>query len=166
VQPDIVKMGGVTGLLRSAALAHAHGVELVPHQTQPAIGHTANLHLAASLLHMTKPCEWNDPSARQHAVFDNPPKPVNGLLHLSSEPGLGLHINEARACQETRPNRMKPPAALPPAPYCLSMFQNTSKAACSTPVTLLRQAKGCVYWPTGMSGNACHSWRDSASSAA
>ena len=55
VQPDIVKMGGITGLLRCAALAHAHGVELVPHQTQPTIGHTANLHVAAAQLHATKP---------------------------------------------------------------------------------------------------------------
>ena len=79
VQPDIVKMGGITGLQRCAALAHAHGVELVPHQTQPTIGHMASLHVAASQLHMTKPCELNDPSPRMHAVFDNPPKPVDGL---------------------------------------------------------------------------------------
>jgi L-alanine-DL-glutamate epimerase-like enolase superfamily enzyme len=50
VQPDIVKMGGITGLQRCAALAHAYGVELVPHQTQPTIGHMASLHLAASQL--------------------------------------------------------------------------------------------------------------------
>lgn len=103
VQPDIVKMGGVTGLLRCAALAHAHGVELVPHQTQPAIGHTANLHLAASLLHMTKPCEWNDPSPRQHAVFDNPPRPQGRLFHLPTEPGLGLRVNEAELAKRRVP---------------------------------------------------------------
>src|SRR6201987_1363060 len=45
VQPDIVKMGGITGLQRCAALAQAHGVELVPHQTQPTIGHLASLHV-------------------------------------------------------------------------------------------------------------------------
>jgi len=95
VQPDIVKMGGITGLLRCAALAHAHGVELVPHQTQPTIGHTANLHVVASLLQGTKPAEWNDPSARMHAVFDNPPVPVDGLFHLPTGPGLGLTVNEA-----------------------------------------------------------------------
>ncbi len=95
VQPDIVKMGGITGLLRCAALAHAHGVELVPHQTQPTIGHTANLHVVASLLQGTKPAEWNDPSTRTHAVFDNPPVPVDGLFHLPSGPGLGLRMNEA-----------------------------------------------------------------------
>ena len=94
VQPDIVKMGGITGLTRCIALANAHGVELVPHQTQPTIGHTANLHLVASQLHTTKPCELNDPSPRQHAVFENPPKPVEGLFQLSPEPGLGLRINE------------------------------------------------------------------------
>ena len=95
VQPDIVKMGGVTGLMRCAALAQAHGVELVPHQTQPTIGHTANLHIAASQLHMTKPCEWNDPSPRQHAVFENPPRPREGCFELPDGPGLGLVLNEA-----------------------------------------------------------------------
>jgi L-alanine-DL-glutamate epimerase-like enolase superfamily enzyme len=95
VQPDIVKMGGITGLLRCAALAQAHGVELVPHQTQPTIGHTANLHLIATLLQGTKPAEWNDPSTRTHAVFENPPVPVDGLFHLPSGPGLGLVVNEA-----------------------------------------------------------------------
>jgi L-alanine-DL-glutamate epimerase-like enolase superfamily enzyme len=95
VQPDIVKMGGITGLLRCAALAHAHGVELVPHQTQPTIGHTANLHVLAAQLHATKPAEWNDPSTRTHAVFENPPRPLDGLFHLPDGPGLGLVVNEA-----------------------------------------------------------------------
>ncbi len=95
VQPDIVKMGGITGMLRCAALAHAHGVELVPHQTQPTIGHMANLHLCATQLHATKPCEWNDPSDRTHPVFENPPRPMDGLFHLPEEAGLGLRINEA-----------------------------------------------------------------------
>ncbi len=95
IQPDIVKMGGITGLLRCAALAHAHGVELVPHQTQPMIGHAANLHVVASLLQGAKPVEWNDPSSRTHGVFENPPVPVLGLFHLSGEPGLGLRLNEA-----------------------------------------------------------------------
>jgi L-alanine-DL-glutamate epimerase-like enolase superfamily enzyme len=103
VQPDIVKMGGITGLMRCIALAHAHGVELVPHQTQPTIGHMANLHLAASQLHATKPCELNDPSARQHGVFENPPKPVDGLFHLHAEPGLGLRVNEAELAKRRMP---------------------------------------------------------------
>jgi L-alanine-DL-glutamate epimerase-like enolase superfamily enzyme len=103
VQPDIVKMCGITGLMRCAALAQAHGVELVPHQTQPTIGHVANLHLAASQLHLTKPCEWNDPSPRQHAVFENPPRPVDRLFQLPAEPGLGLRLNEAELAKRRVP---------------------------------------------------------------
>jgi L-alanine-DL-glutamate epimerase-like enolase superfamily enzyme len=103
VQPDIVKMGGITGLMRCAALAQAHGVELVPHQTQPTIGHMANLHLAASQLQATKPCELNDPSLRQHAVFENPPMPAGGLFHLPDEPGLGLRVNEAELAKRRIP---------------------------------------------------------------
>ena len=103
VQPDIVKMGGITGMQRCVALAHAHGVELVPHQTQPTIGHLASLHLAASQLHLTKPCEWNDPSARTHAVFQNPPVPEGGLFHVSAEPGLGLRVNESELAKRRIP---------------------------------------------------------------
>lgn len=103
VQPDIVKMGGITGMMRCAALAQAHGVELVPHQTQPMIGHTASLHLMASLAQMTKPCEWNDPSPRQHAVFENPPTPRDGLFHLPPGPGLGLRIDEAELTRRRVP---------------------------------------------------------------
>jgi L-alanine-DL-glutamate epimerase-like enolase superfamily enzyme len=95
VQPDIVKMGGITGLMQCAALCRAHGAELVPHQTQPTIGHMASLHIAACLMGATKPCEWNDPSTRTHAVFENPPFPTDGLFHLSGKPGLGLVVNEA-----------------------------------------------------------------------
>jgi L-alanine-DL-glutamate epimerase-like enolase superfamily enzyme len=88
-------MGGITGLLRCAALCQAHGVELVPHQTQPTIGHMANLHVAAAQLHATKPCELDDPSSRRHAVFVEPPRPVEGLFHLPQRPGLGLELIEA-----------------------------------------------------------------------
>ena len=84
---------GVT--LRCAAVAHAHGVELVPHQTQPTVGHIANLHIVASLLQNAKPVEWNDPSSRTHRMFENPPVPVAGSFHIPNGPGLGLLVNEA-----------------------------------------------------------------------
>jgi L-alanine-DL-glutamate epimerase-like enolase superfamily enzyme len=58
------------------------------------------LHLAASQLHVTKPCEWNDPSPRQHAVFENPPQPIDGLFTLPSEPGLGLRLNEQELAKQ------------------------------------------------------------------
>jgi len=95
VQPDIVKMGGITGLMQCAAVCYAHGVELVPHQTQPTIAHSANLHVLATIMHLTKPAEFADPSVRMHVAFANPPKPVNGKFTVPSGPGLGLTILDA-----------------------------------------------------------------------
>jgi L-alanine-DL-glutamate epimerase-like enolase superfamily enzyme len=103
VQPDIVKMGGITGLMQCLALCHAHGAELVPHQTQPTVGHMASLHIAACQMGATKPSEWNDPSSRTHAVFENPPLPTDGLFHLSEKPGLGLIVNETELAKRTVP---------------------------------------------------------------
>ncbi len=103
VQPDIVKMGGITGLMQCLALCHAYGAELVPHQTQPTIGHMASLHIAACQMGRTKPSEWNDPSSRTHAIFENPPLPIDGLFRLPDAPGLGLVVNEAELAKRRVP---------------------------------------------------------------
>ena len=95
VQPDIVKMGGITGLMQCAAICFAHGVELVPHQTQPGIGHVANLHVLSTLMHNTKPAEFADPDDRMHVAFRNPPVPENGQFRLPEGPGLGLEVIDA-----------------------------------------------------------------------
>ena len=89
VQPDIVKTGGFTGLADMAALARAYGVDLVPHQTQPTIGHPANLHFVASLTHSHHPAEYNGPRDVQDVVFTTPVRPVNGKFVLSDHPGWG-----------------------------------------------------------------------------
>src|SRR6202043_3679661 len=60
VQPDIVKTGGFTGLMEMAALAKTYGVDLVPHQTQPSVGHVANLHFVTALAHNHYPAEFNE----------------------------------------------------------------------------------------------------------
>src|SRR4029450_4400257 len=57
VQPDIVKTGGFTGLGDMAALARAYGVDFVPHQTQPSIGHTANLHFVSTVTQPQHPAD-------------------------------------------------------------------------------------------------------------
>lgn len=94
LQPDLIKMGGITGLMRSLALCQAHGVEFVPHQTQPMIGHVANLHVLATQLHATRPAEYADPSGRMDAGFINPPHPQDGAFELSDRPGLGLDVDQ------------------------------------------------------------------------
>jgi L-alanine-DL-glutamate epimerase-like enolase superfamily enzyme len=105
VQPDIVKTGGFTGLSDMAALARAYGVDFVPHQTQPSVGHTANLHFVAALMHAHYPCEYNGPHGVQDAVFARPVRPVGGKFMLTDAPGLGLDIVEAELAKRMIPWR-------------------------------------------------------------
>lgn len=95
VQPDVIKMGGITGMMQCAALCMAHGVELVPHQTQPTLGHLANMHLVATIMHATKPVELADAWERGDSVFNNPSRPVDGHFTLPQGPGLGAVLNMA-----------------------------------------------------------------------
>ncbi len=95
VQPDIVKISGSRVSRASLALAQAHGAELVPHQTQPTVGHMASLHLAASQMATTKPCEWKRPRpATPRDLQELRPRLLDGFFRLSAEPGLGLIVNE------------------------------------------------------------------------
>jgi L-alanine-DL-glutamate epimerase-like enolase superfamily enzyme len=103
VQPDIVKMGGITGMMQCAALAHAHGVEFVPHQTQPSIGHLANLHLLATVMHLGKPVELADNWERAGSVFTSPGGPVGGLFTVPKAPGLGMVFDEAELQRRSIP---------------------------------------------------------------
>ncbi len=95
LQPDIVKMGGITGLMKCAALCQAHGVELVPHQTQPTLAHMANLHVLSTIMHLTKPAEYADPTGRMDIAFETPLRPRNGHFALRDAPGLGLEVKAA-----------------------------------------------------------------------
>jgi L-alanine-DL-glutamate epimerase-like enolase superfamily enzyme len=94
VQPDIVKMGGITGLMQCAAICHAHGVEMVPHQTQPTIGNVANLHVLATIMHCTKPAEFADAGGRMDIGFTAVPRPQGGRFVVPDAPGLGITVNE------------------------------------------------------------------------
>jgi len=101
VQPDIVKMGGITGLMQCAAIAHAHGVQLVPHQTQPSIGHLANIHFLSTIMHLSKPVELADGWERAGSVFVNPSEPKNGKFTLPTAPGLGYEFDEKEMTKRT-----------------------------------------------------------------
>jgi L-alanine-DL-glutamate epimerase-like enolase superfamily enzyme len=103
LQPDIVKTGGFTGLLDMAALCRTHGVDLVPHQTQPLVGHVANMHFVAALAHSHFPVELSEKPGVQEVVFRNPPRLVDGMWALPSGPGLGLEVNEEELAKHMQP---------------------------------------------------------------
>ena len=87
VMPDVQRIGGVTGWLRAAALAHAHGIEmsshLFPEFSVPPAGRDADLPLAR--VHGLGGAR--DPGSRSGLS--------NGLAQIPDRPGAGLAWNEA-----------------------------------------------------------------------
>ncbi|KZF24290.1 mandelate racemase/muconate lactonizing enzyme family protein [Xylona heveae TC161] len=98
LQPDVMWVGGMTELLRVAAMASAYDISVVPHASGPYSYHfvvsQANCPFQEYLA--------NSPDGKSVLpvfgdLFTNEPIPVNGYLDVSEldKPGFGLEINPA-----------------------------------------------------------------------
>jgi mandelate racemase len=86
VMPDVQQIGGVTGWLRAAALAHTAGVPCSSHLFIEASAH---------LLAVTPTCHWIEYLDVAAPVLMEPLRLVDGTLRAPSRPGLGLMWDEA-----------------------------------------------------------------------
>ncbi|HWC78182.1 MAG TPA: mandelate racemase/muconate lactonizing enzyme family protein [Blastocatellia bacterium] len=98
LQPDLVKCCGLSEGIRIAHLAQTYGKILVPHQTQPTIGNTVNLHFLACFDNSSRAQEYNyspDNSKQLWSLFKQDYSPKNGYSVVPEGPGLGLELDEA-----------------------------------------------------------------------
>jgi len=98
LQPDLVKCAGLSEALHIATLAQTHNKFLVPHQTQPTIGHTVNLHYIASVDNSSRAQEYNygpEKAEQLWRLFKQNYAPKNGYCAVPDGPGLGLEMDEA-----------------------------------------------------------------------
>jgi len=86
VMPDVQQIGGVTGWLRAAALAHAVGVPCSSHLF---------IETSAHLLAVTPTCHWIEYLDVAASLLAEPLRPVDGTLEAPTRPGLGLVWDEA-----------------------------------------------------------------------
>ncbi|MDR3077251.1 MAG: mandelate racemase/muconate lactonizing enzyme family protein [Planctomycetota bacterium] len=94
VQVDAIWSGGLTDCLRTAALAQAWGLSIIPHFSAAATSLAANLHLAA----MVPNCEWieltQDPNPLRDDLAREPIKMNQDFLLLPDRPGLGVELDD------------------------------------------------------------------------
>jgi L-alanine-DL-glutamate epimerase-like enolase superfamily enzyme len=99
VQPDVVSIGGITGLAKIAHLAAQHGVVFTPHSWGNGIGVVANAHLCAATSDAGffefpwDPPEWTL-ERRDFALQQPVDVDADGHLILSEAPGLGFKLDE------------------------------------------------------------------------
>ena len=95
-QPDVAKVGGLSEARRIAWLAAEHGIELVPHGWNTAVGVAADIHLVASLPTRSY-VEFNVGNPLVEELID-PPFRLNaeGGIAVPAGPGLGIDIDRDR----------------------------------------------------------------------
>ncbi len=85
VMPDFMRIGGVTGWLRAAAIAGAAGVPMSTH-LYPEVG--AQVMRVTETAHWLEWQDWADPILQEPYVISD------GRLHIPERPGVGLEWNE------------------------------------------------------------------------
>ena len=96
VQPDVSKVGGLSEIRRIAWMAEEHGIELVPHGWNTAVGVAADIHLMSTL--PSRPfVEFNVGNPLIEELIDTPFRlDANGCLPVPPGPGLGINLDRDR----------------------------------------------------------------------
>lgn len=85
VMPDFMRIGGVTGWTRAAAIAGAAGVPMSTH-LYPEV--------AAHVMRVTETAHWLEWQNWANPVLQNPYAIADGMLQIPDVPGIGLEWNE------------------------------------------------------------------------
>jgi len=85
VMPDFMRIGGITGWLRAAAIAGSAGIPVSTH-LYPEVG--AHVMRVTETAHWLEWQNWADP------ILQRPYEIRDGLLHIPDLPGVGLDWNE------------------------------------------------------------------------
>ncbi len=85
VMPDFMRIGGITGWLRSAAIAGTAGVPMSTH-LYPEV--------AAQVMRVTETAHWLEWQDWADPILQQPYNVKDGLLHIPDAPGIGLEWNE------------------------------------------------------------------------
>jgi len=86
VMPDFMRIGGVTGWLRAAAICGAAGVPMSTH-LYPEV--------AAHVMRVTETAHWLEWQDFADAILERPYEVRAGRIHIPDRPGMGLEWNEA-----------------------------------------------------------------------
>ena len=85
VMPDLMRIGGVTGWLRGAAIAGAVGIQMSTHLYPE---------FAAHLMRVTETAHWLEWQDWADPILAEPFKPADGFLAVPNRPGAGIAWDE------------------------------------------------------------------------
>ncbi len=86
MMPDVMKIGGVSGWMRAASLAHSKGIRLSNHLWPE---------ISAQLLCCTPTAHWLEYANWWNPIIDEPLQVIDGYAHIGEVIGSGVSWNEA-----------------------------------------------------------------------
>lgn len=94
-QPDASRVGGITEMLRIAAVVDAAGLRFVPHISHSALNHAASLHIMSAIGSQDL-CEGDAApvNAFRDGAIHGGVEYHDGMMHLTGGPGLGVEVDE------------------------------------------------------------------------
>ena len=95
IQPEILACGGVSGLVKVAALAEAHEAFVAPHNAQSPFTTVVNTHVGATLPNLLIQECFDDflvPWSRE--IMTGTVRIVDGYLEVPDGPGFGVTLND------------------------------------------------------------------------
>jgi D-galactarolactone cycloisomerase len=97
MQPDLSKAGGVTEVMRIAALASAWRMQVCPHSSVTAINQAASIHLLSAVDNAGYfEADVSRGNALREAIGTNPYKIASdGTVEPLDTPGIGIEVDEA-----------------------------------------------------------------------
>lgn len=96
LQPDVCRAGGISEVMRIAALADSFGAIATPHiSIGSAIHFAASLHCAAAIPNFDIMEHWIGNNPLAHSVAPDMDTPTDGIRTLVDAPGIGLTVDEA-----------------------------------------------------------------------
>ena len=98
LQPDILNVGGITGLIKVYELAMNKNKIIMPHCPQAGVNLIGSLHAYSTVTNAIRPHEFSEeftgPVENIAKLFKEPIVPNNGSITLSDRPGLGLEYDD------------------------------------------------------------------------
>lgn len=95
-QPELLKIGGISGMMKAAAIAESHESFIAPHNAQSPLCTVVNTHIGAVIPNLLiQECFDDTNSDWSRSIMFGCAQLVDGYIEIPDLPGLGVQLNEA-----------------------------------------------------------------------
>ncbi len=99
-QPEVLKVGGISGMMKVAAIAESHEAFIAPHNAQSPLCTVINAHLGATVPNLLiQECFDDTNVGWSRELLSGSVRVRDGYIDVPDAPGLGVELNEEVAAK-------------------------------------------------------------------